>query len=187
MPRSTQPAPGKLLETLLASRQTFLGFLRARIADPEVAEDLLQQSLLQALKAEGNLRNKETVVSWFYRILQNALIDYYRHRASDRRKAEALEREFADSKEYLPDETKKAVCQCMHGLLPAMNPDYAQLVQRVDLQEEQPDKVARELGITSNNLTVRLHRARKALKRSLESACGSCATHGCLDCTCKHP
>jgi RNA polymerase sigma-70 factor (ECF subfamily) len=31
---------------------------------------------------------------------------------------------------------------------------------------------------------VRLHRARQALKRELERSCGTCATHGCLDCTC---
>jgi RNA polymerase sigma factor (sigma-70 family) len=187
MPRRSKPSDRALWNTLNTSRDKFLGFLRGRISDPQVVEDLLQQSLLQALKAEGDLKNKENVVSWFYRILQNALIDYYRHRASDRRKAEALERELRDVKEFLPQETKKAVCQCMHGLLPAMNPDYAQLVDRLDLKDEEPGKVARDLGITKNNLTVRLHRARKALKKSLQSACGSCAEHGCLDCSCKHP
>lgn len=45
-------------------------------------------------------------------------------------------------------------------------------------------KVAKALGITTNNATVRLHRARRALKRELERSCGICATHGCLDCTC---
>jgi RNA polymerase sigma-70 factor (ECF subfamily) len=32
---------------------------------------------------------------------------------------------------------------------------------------------------------VRLHRARAALKTRLEQSCGTCATHGCLDCTCR--
>ena len=45
-------------------------------------------------------------------------------------------------------------------------------------------EVAGELAITPNNAAVRLHRARTALRRQLERSCGTCATHGCLDCRC---
>ncbi len=45
--------------------------------------------------------------------------------------------------------------------------------------------MAREAGITAKNAGVRLHRARQALKKQLERSCGSCAVHGCLDCSCK--
>jgi RNA polymerase sigma-70 factor (ECF subfamily) len=38
-----------------------------------------------------------------------------------------------------------------------------------------------------NNVTVRLHRARQALKIRLEQMCRSCVVHGFLDCRCdKH-
>jgi predicted RNA polymerase sigma factor len=37
---------------------------------------------------------------------------------------------------------------------------------------------------TRNNLTVRLHRARKHLREALSNNCRACAKHGCLDCTC---
>jgi RNA polymerase sigma-70 factor (ECF subfamily) len=30
-----------------------------------------------------------------------------------------------------------------------------------------------------------VHRARKALRRKVEQACGTCAEHGCFDCHCK--
>ena len=56
---------------------------------------------------------------------------------------------------------------------------------RLHNQGEDAETVwAEDLGITPNNATVRLHRARKALKRELERSCGTCATHGCLDCGC---
>lgn len=45
-------------------------------------------------------------------------------------------------------------------------------------------EVASGLGITANNATVRLRRAPQALKRQLARSCGTCSTHGCLDCSC---
>ena len=39
---------------------------------------------------------------------------------------------------------------------------------------------------SSNNAAVRVFRAREALRKQVARACGACATHGCVDCTCKH-
>lgn len=77
-----------------------------------------------------------------------------------------------------------AVCECLHTLLPTLKPEYAEILRRADLEEEPLAAVASSLGITLNNATVRLHRARQALKRQLERSCGTCAVHGCLDCDC---
>jgi RNA polymerase sigma-70 factor (ECF subfamily) len=65
-----------------------------------------------------------------------------------------------------------------------MTPQYAGLIRQLDLGEESPDTVAASLGISRNNLNVRVHRARQQLKRRLEENCRVCAKHGCLDCHC---
>ena len=72
----------------------------------------------------------------------------------------------------------------MNTLIPTLKPEYAEILRRVDLEGAAVPSVAAELGISANNVTVRLHRARQALKKQLERCCGTCATHGCLDCTC---
>jgi hypothetical protein len=43
---------------------------------------------------------------------------------------------------------------------------------------------AAEAGITANNAGVRVFRAREALRKRVVRSCGTCAEHGCLDCTC---
>jgi RNA polymerase sigma factor (sigma-70 family) len=181
-----QPVNAALITQLSQSKEQFLGYLRKRLSDEQAAEDLLQPSLVRALEAGSALRDKDNLVAWFYRVLQNTLIDYYRHRAADQRKAEALERELVSAPASLPEEERDSVCRCMHGLLPGLHPAYAELVQRVDLRDEDPKEVASDIGITPNNLDVRLHRARQALKKTLERACGACAEHGCLNCDCRH-
>jgi RNA polymerase sigma-70 factor (ECF subfamily) len=82
------------------------------------------------------------------------------------------------------DEVRPALCACLGPLLKDMRPAYADLIQRIDLEGESPVAVAKDLHVTPNNLTVRLHRARRALKANLEQACGICTKHGCLHCTC---
>jgi hypothetical protein len=71
-------------------------------------------------------------------------------------------------------------------VLPALKPEYAEVLRRVDLAEEARETAAAALGITIGNLTVRLHRARQALRRVLELTCETCPIHGYLDCGCEY-
>jgi RNA polymerase sigma-70 factor (ECF subfamily) len=171
----------RLVEALLRHRGRLLGYLRSKVATPELAEDLLQESLLKALRAAPDLREEEKLLPWFLRILDNAVIDLYRRRATERKHLS-----FAGE---LPDQAAEsddvaALCACFKELLPTLKPEYAALIERMDLGQASPDEVAGEFGITKNNLKVRHHRARQALRTRLEETCRACAVHGCLDCTC---
>ena len=176
-----------LTHRLLEQESAFRAFLRKRLSDNVVVEDLLQQSLMKAVERYHDLRKSDSAISWFYRILRNTVTDYYRSHAADHRKVEGLRHEMiAAGEDKMPalDEIRPAICTCLDPLLKEMRPAYAHLLERIDLKGESPAAVAKELKLTTNNLTVRLHRARQALRASLEQACGICTKHGCLNCTC---
>ena len=63
-------------------------------------------------------------------------------------------------------EGNSTVCTCLHRLLPKLRANYAELLRRIDIEEESPKRVAEDLKISQSNLTVRLHRARQALRRT---------------------
>jgi RNA polymerase sigma-70 factor (ECF subfamily) len=173
----------QLQTTLLENLNEFLGFARKRLRDPELAADAVQESLLKALKASGEIHRLENAKAWFYRILRRTIIDLYRRRDAKERALTAYEQEI-DSP---PDpEEERIVCGCLARLLPSMAPRYARLIEAIDLKEEPPDQVAADLGIARGNLNVRLHRARQQLKQRLEENCRVCAKHGCLDCRCEN-
>ena len=44
---------------------------------------------------------------------------------------------------------------------------------------------AQQAAITANNAGVRVFRAREALRKQVMRSCGTCAEHGCIDCSCK--
>jgi RNA polymerase sigma-70 factor (ECF subfamily) len=79
---------------------------------------------------------------------------------------------------------QNAVCACVRTLSETLKPEYAQALQRIDVDGLSVQDYAAELGIQPNNAAVRVHRAREALRKRVIASCGTCAEHGCLDCTC---
>lgn len=182
------PVGPDVVQTLIDNRTRFRSYLSRRLGDDAAADELLQQSFLKAVESAGALRDSESVIPWFYRVLRNALTDHFRSRATDKKREQALLAELRgpDAGEAPPaDELGKAVCQCLAGLLPTLRPEYADVLRKIDLEGRPQKAVAKELGLTSNNLGVKLHRARQAMKKSLERSCGACSEHACLDCTCR--
>lgn len=174
-----------VLDALVSNHRRFLDFLERRTGSRADAEDLLQNAFVRALERGGDLRSGESAVAWFYRLLRNALIDRYRANAALGRALESLAGDATDGHEEA--DIRGEACRCIADLLPAVKPEYADLLRRVDLQGEPVNRAAQALGITPNSAGVRLHRARKALLREVQRSCRTCATHGCLDCSCEQP
>jgi RNA polymerase sigma factor (sigma-70 family) len=169
-------------EALMRQRAKLVGYVAGRVGDPDLAEDLFQDSLLKALQHAGDLRDEDRLIPWFYRILNNAMADYYREREVAARYLPQLA--LHEAAEPEPSEWA-ALCECFRDLIPTLKPEYAELIERLELAEAEPAQLAAELDISPNNLKVRRHRARQALRQRLEQTCRMCAEHGCLDCTCR--
>jgi RNA polymerase sigma-70 factor (ECF subfamily) len=168
-------------ELLVANHRRFLSFLERRVPSREIAEDLLQAAFAKATERASDLRDDESAVAWFYRLLRNSLIDYYRHKDAEQR---ALDRLPADEPAEDP-ELRDVVCTCVAELATTLKPEYAAALRRVEVEGASLQQLAAENGISANNAAVRLHRARQALREQVELTCRTCAEHGCIDCTCE--
>ncbi len=169
----------ELLVMLAEQRSAFLAFVRKRVRSGADAEDLLQQALLKAAEKLETVRDGERLDAWFYRVLRNTIAD---HHAEWARRESRLELLALEASEATPEDA--AVCGCSLGVLDTLHAEYAQVLRRVDIDEESLHDVARSLGITPNNAKVRLHRARKALRTALLSYCGTGSTRACASCAC---
>ena len=170
-------------EVLAEGRDKFLRFLSACVADQGAAEDILQSAYVKAMESADNLRSSESIVAWFYRILRNSVIDYYRRNAARNTAYERLASEVPASYET---ELKDRVCACVGSVIQDLKPEYREAIEQVDLAEESVVAFAARTGISTNNAMVRLHRGRRALASRLAQVCGVCAEHKCIDCTCRH-
>lgn len=176
------PTP-EVVARLVANHREFLAFLQSRVGSRAVAEDILQDAFIRGIDKIGGLRDDESAIAWFYRLLRNAVIDRRRREAAADRRLDALAAELGGAVEPAV-EFRGVVCQCVARLADTLKPEYAQALRRIELDGVAVKDYAVEAGITSGNAAVRVFRAREALKKQVVRSCGTCADHGCLHCTC---
>jgi RNA polymerase sigma-70 factor (ECF subfamily) len=178
------PLGPEVVTALVDNHREFLAFIEKRVGHRALAEDILQEAFVRGLHKLGTLQKDESATAWFYRILRNAVIDHHRRRSAVDRKLEAFAAELERHAEAESD-VQEAVCRCVGTLAGTLKPEYADALRRVEVDGVSVKDYAVEAGITSNNAAVRVFRAREALKKQVSRSCGTCADHGCLDCTCE--
>jgi RNA polymerase sigma factor (sigma-70 family) len=181
---ATKPLDPEVVRALVDNHRDFLRFLERQVGRRELAEDILQDAFARGLDKLDTLRDGESVIPWFYRALRNATVDHFRRtKVADRALARFAE-EIETSQE--PSETIHAeVCRCITRLAGTLKPEYADALQRVEVDGASVKSFAEERGLSKSNAAVRLFRAREALRRQLAVSCGTCAEHGCVACTCE--
>jgi RNA polymerase sigma factor (sigma-70 family) len=172
----------EVLDLLVANHREFLRYVERRVGNRATAEEILQDAFVRGLDRGDEIR--ESVLGWFYRVLRNAVIDHQRRKAAADRRLE----EFAGELEAAGDENEelaRVACACIARLADTLKPEYADALRRIEVENVPVKDYADANGISPSNAGVRIFRAREALRRQVARSCGTCAAHGCLDCSCE--
>jgi RNA polymerase sigma-70 factor (ECF subfamily) len=144
-------------------------FILASVKNRWVAEDLVQETFLRVLQNLPQVRDQAKLSSWIYRIASNLCQDYFR---SPSRKMVPLADNPAGEPPGEPSLEKQIeqyqtslMVQEMINLLPE---PLRQVIYLCDIKEESQREAAALLGISVENVKVRLHRARKQLRAIME-------------------
>lgn len=154
----------------------------ARVSRQDVAEDLVQETFVAALKARGQFSGKSLEKTWLLGILKRKIVDHYRaasRTASSDHSPIPLEEFFRENGHWKanvpkwPSDPERAiedrefwrVLELCKSKLPQT---LAAAFTLRELEELKTDETCKTLGITPSNLSVRLHRARLLLRRCLE-------------------
>lgn len=173
-----------VLVALREGHREFLRFLAGRTATPADAEDVLQEFYVKVIRSARTVRSEQALRAWLSQVLRRTLTDHYRRAAVRKRTDERL-RQLGDPAVRIADDAELAVCRCLYRILPTLPRDQADIIWRVDLLGQPRKQVAKSLAISPDNLGVRIHRARRALRAALERYCITCPSHGFLNCACE--
>src|SRR5689334_12812642 len=136
----SDPAPSPdVVRTLVDNHDRFLKFLEPRLGTREAAEDVLQSAFVKAVERGDEIRDQESAVAWFYRLLRNAVVDHHRRRAIDARAMTSKTQEPPAADPELED----AVCQCVKDIIPTLKGEYARILQKVEMEGAAIADVAR--------------------------------------------
>jgi RNA polymerase sigma factor (sigma-70 family) len=172
------------VDTLLENHRAFLSYLERRVGDRALAEDILQEAFAKVVARPEQAPADESVIPWFYRTLRNAAVDQFRRRGAADRAYEAFAREL-ETHEAPTGEMEAEICACVSRLAATLKPEYAEALDAIEVAGIPVKTFAEQKGLSSSNAGVRVFRAREALKKRVTESCGTCAEHGCLNCTCK--
>jgi RNA polymerase sigma-70 factor (ECF subfamily) len=155
------------------------GFILATVKNRWVADDLVQETFLRVLQNLAKVRDQAKLSSWIFQIATNLCKDYFR---SPSRKLMCFEDNPAGE---LPGESslekeieKYQTSLLVQDLIKLLPEPLRQVIFLCDIKEESQPEAAALLGITLDNLKVRLHRARKQLKVVIEEKGYSTSTAG---------
>ena len=171
----------EVVASLVANHRAFLAFVQKRVGSRDVAEEILQNAFVKNVEKFDTVR--ETAVGWFYQVLRNAIIDHHRRNAVATKRLDTYAAETA-SAEAPDEELHNVVCKCVAELAGTLKPEYAEALHKIEVEGVSVKDYAEQIGISSSNAGVRVFRAREALRKQVVRSCGTCADHGCLDCTC---
>jgi RNA polymerase sigma factor (sigma-70 family) len=172
------------LALLLENHRAFLRYLERRIGDRALAEDILQDAFTKVIDRPERAPADEGVVPWFYRMLRNAAIDHFRRRGAAGRAADAFAHEL-DAHLAPEPELESEICACVTRLARTLKPEYTEALMAIDVEGTPVKAFAEQRGLSASNAGVRVFRAREALKKRVAESCGTCAEHGCRDCSCQ--
>lgn len=157
----------------------------ARVSDRGVAEELVQETFLAALKSFDQFQGQSTVQTWLIGILRHKLVDHFR--GQFKKRAVEIPMEEDDPEHDLFDargrwkhppaqwgsdphaalqsqEFRQVLSDCLQGI----PPDKRAVLLLRTAEGLSSDEICGELSITYANLWVLMHRARAALRRCLE-------------------
>ena len=178
---SENATPQQVVEQLVANHREFLRFVERRVGNRALAEEILQEAFVRGLARADDIQ--ESMVGWFYRVLRNAVIDHQRRQAVANRGLDAFAAELAVTG-TANDEATNVACACVGRLAGTLKEEYADALRRIEVEQVPVKDYAALAGISVSNAGVRIFRARGALRKQVARSCGTCAEHGCLDCTC---
>lgn len=173
------------LDVLVENHRAFLRYLERRVGDRDLAEDILQDAFIRVMNRPEQAPDEEALVPWFYRVLRNAAIDRFRRHGTAARALEGFARELETQTAAEPD-LEAEICGCITRLARTLKAEYSEVLQAVDVEGLPVKSFAEQRGLSASNAGVRVFRAREALKKRVLESCGTCAEHGCRNCTCQN-
>lgn len=162
-------------------------YARRRLFSDELAEDMVQETLLAALKAHQNFTGSSSVRTWLTGILKHKIVDAIRIQAreitapsgngdDDPGDWEAL---FDQSGHWLEtfrdwgnpssDLERSRIRQALDECFRRLKPSLAQVFTLRELSGLSNEEICKELDITATNAWVMLHRARLFLRECLDT------------------
>jgi len=167
-------------------RAYLLRVARLQLRNDELAEDIVQDTLVAALQAASGFTGKSSVKTWLTGILKHKIVDAIRRKTARPEFSKLDDETQLDDFDALFDETghwenppaawgnpesdleRREFFDVMDFCIEKLPPNTARVFVMREVMDLESDEICKELSITPTNLWVILYRARISLRNCLE-------------------
>ena len=183
------------VEELMSYSDYLYKFALIRLQNKELAEDLVQDSIISAWKARDTFLQQSSLKTWLISILKRKIIDYFRSQYSQElicideksnylidSKSNNESHNFSNDGHWveLPQSWKepsnvleqKSFINILEQCLAKLNKKLYFVFIMKEIDNEDSENICKELNISSSNLWVLLYRARMSLRDCIEAKWG---------------
>ena len=166
-------------------------FTLSRVKDPSIAEDLVQETFLAALKARKNFQGRSTARTWLTAILKHKIVDHIRKRVREQTsdKVESMlnaaandpaDASFNDEGDWRIRPSKWAIdpmklyeqkefMDVLYRCIGELPKRQAEAFMMREIDGFSTEEICKVLNVSATNSWVMLYRARMWLRRCLEN------------------
>jgi len=141
------------------------GWLRQRTGNPALADDLLQDLFLKALRQGAHFCELHNARAWLFEVARNLLADHLR---VARHMVELPEDLIAHAEDI---DTVDALTRCLPRVLSELSSEDRDAITLCDLQGLAQADFARRKGLSLSAAKSRIQRARVRLRAQMSQAC----------------
>ena len=167
-PRVTPQMSEDLGAAFVALRSGLRNYLRRRVSDPNLAEDLLQDVFVKASVAINANLFPNNLAGWLYAAARTTVVDYYR---SVRPLAIELDENMLDPQQACDELLHQELSLCLRPLVQELPEIYRDTLIAVEFDGKTMQAVAVEQDLSLSAIKSRASRARGMLKEKLLSCC----------------
>ena len=131
--------------------------------DPDGRNDLFQEIVLQLWKSFPTFRGEAKITTWMYRIALNTAISGYRKQSRHVKTEDLHEFHFNISENNSGDEREEDFQKLQWAIRQLSEIERAMIMMA--LEEIPYEEIAETIGITQNNVRVRMNRIREKLRK----------------------
>lgn len=134
--------------------------------EPEARNDLFQEIVLQLWKSFSSFRGEAKITTWMYRIALNTAISGLRKQGR-KIKTEDLHDMHLNLSDGPPDNQEENFQRLQWAIMQL--PEIERAMIMMALEEIPYEEIAETIGITQNNVRVRMNRIREKLRKLMTS------------------
>jgi RNA polymerase sigma-70 factor (ECF subfamily) len=157
--------------TLLITNRAFLkGFAIGFTRDSQDAEDLIQDTMVKALRYKNNFKEGTNIKGWLYTIMRNIFINNYKRKKFQNTILDTTENQFYLNSGSMQSDTVTSVIneQDIIGAIEGLKPEF-KVPFKMFLEGYHYDEIADELAIPMGTVKSRIFHARRKLSAELQA------------------